>query len=822
MKTLLRVALFAAIALALFSSACSTSSTGPSDTQVAVDLQGPTDFVQPPIDTSIAQPDTSDALSGPDTLDPFQDLSAEAIQPVPDVIFDPTVDFPSEELHIAITAPSGSRWVAVSSEKVTLGGLVFGDVFNINYEHDKGDPGSAFGTPYWNTTDPILLKEGDNRITVTVKNATATATDAIVVTYNPGVRFQGNPRLDKQAVFVGTSQTICVNVQLDPFSKVEASTFRLLEVDKDGVEIKEVGKLIDNGSLSNCDEIQGDSVYSIKINPSTAAEKRYYYRAAVNYQFENTPKVARTAMFHLDVFEKIKADDLNKIKALQATAKDTYLSTLNAQGQQAAQTAALNILKADSLVDSVGVANNGFGIWVYYKSGIIGTVRLNPQGVRGSGIPTTAPLMSVGQFLSSGRQEVGTKRTIVLGAANKELGTNDEAADIHNKLKLSSCPTYSIDGPFYDSAVTVAKMRTLPQYGVIVFTGHGDALFKDLAQTVKDKFGWRHSGSQEVIWTGEKPGSSVSNELMIDLKQGRIAIDADGWAVLPSFIRDYSKGNNFPDSLVYLGACRSVYNGTMVAAFIGNGARTVFGYSQYVKNTWARLKGTALFTGLIDQKKMALQAFNGEGSDGGTPASKFLFFGNTSHSISGSEFTNGLFSKGNLNGWILDGDARVVFRLGKTGPISGKFMGIISTGLGFTTATGAMEQTFCIPDGASQISFWWKFYSEEFINDYCCSSFDDSLDVTLESLSSSLKKTLLKTSVNTICACGQGGPSSVAFKKSDVEFDVGDTWYVEWAKTTVDISDFAGKGPVKLRFFTTDLTDSAYDTAILIDKIEIR
>ena len=114
-------------------------------------------------------------------------------------------------------------------------------------------------------------------------------------------------------------------------------------------------------------------------------------------------------------------------------------------------------------------------------------------------------------------------------------------------------------------------------------------------------------------------------------------------------------------------------------------------------------------------------------------------------------------------------------------------------------------------------------YSEEFKNDFCCSSYDDSLSVTLTAPAGT-KKTLLKTSVNTLCECGGtfGEPQTTSLIKSDVQFDKGDTWYHEWIKTTVDVTEFAGKGPVTLEFFTTDISDSIYDTAILIDKIEFK
>lgn len=835
MKRFALLMLLAWLTALTFGSACSKSeSKSTSDANQTIDTSTfPFDANQGANDVFTPQDSqqTADTTSPADVplFDP--DALLEVGEP-----FNPKVDFPSKELHIAITSPSGSSWVAVSSKNITLGGLVFGDVFNINYQNSQGGQGSATGSPYWNS-DPIELVEGDNKITVTVKNANEVATDTITVTYNPNVRFQGNAVVTPDALFKGDSKTVCINIQLDPFSKVDDSTFRLIEVDKDGNTVKELAKLTDDGSLSNCDEIEGDSLYSIKITPDTSSEKRIYYRAAVDYDFEGQKKTAKTAVFSLDVFEKITAQQLTAMKTVQDAAKNKFIEVFNTQGQVAALQAALQTLKADSNVLEAGTASaNGYGLWVAYKFGIVGTIRLNPSGVRGGGIQ---PLMSPSSQLLytpaspygvveqglAGRLEVGSKRTIILGPAHTELGSNDEGSEIFSQLKASTCPTYIIDGPHYDAGVTVAKLRTLSQYGVIVFTGHGDALFYEMSQPEKEKFGWRHSGSQEVLWVGEKPTTSLTNELMIDLKRGRIAYDTEGFAILPRFFRDYARNAQYPDSLVYLGSCRSVFNGTLTAAFIGSGAQSVFGYDQYVKNSWAFTKGVQLFQKLIAQKKVAKDAHSDDHTnDGGSPASYFRFFGNNNLSISDANFTNGLFAAGNLNGWLKDGDARVVLRLGKTGPISGKFMAILSTGLGFTTDTGSMKQTFCLPATATQVSFFWKFYSEEFKNDFCCSSYDDSFSVTISGPTGN-KKTLLKTSVNTLCECSgglYGTPQTTELQKSDVQFDKGDTWFHEWIKTTVDISEYAGKGPVTLEFFTTDISDSIYDTAILVDKIEFK
>ena len=61
---------------------------------------------------------------------------------------------------------------------------------------------------------------------------------------------------------------------------------------------------------------------------------------------------------------------------------------------------------------------------------------------------------------------------------------------------------------------------------------------------------------------------------------------------------------------------------------------------------------------------------------------------------------------------------------GITKPVSGKFMGIISTGLGFTVSNGLVEQKFCIPTDVNTLQFYWNYCSEEF-KEFCGTQYQD-------------------------------------------------------------------------------------------------
>ena len=151
-------------------------------------------------------------------------------------------------------------------------------------------------------------------------------------------------------------------------------------------------------------------------------------------------------------------------------------------------------------------------------------------------------------------------------------------------------------------------------------------------------------------------------------------------------------------------------------------------------------------------------------------------------------------------------------------------MGLISTGLGFTQASGELSQEFCIPEGISQIRVSWRFLSEEF-REYCGFAYQDTFHATLtlnEGQSNEQIISIQKSTVDSLCYpedCSGCGDQFGGLEEACVAFDQGGVWATPWRETVADISAFAGAGPVVLRFFATDIGDSGFDTAILLDDI---
>lgn len=277
-----------------------------------------------------------------------------------------------------------------------------------------------------------------------------------------------------------------------------------------------------------------------------------------------------------------------------------------------------------------------------------------------------------------------------------------------------------------------------------------------------------------------------------------------------------------------------MYNGTLAAEYIAAGAKAVSGYSDYVTGTFANEFGTKFFERMIDDREYTGGAYFTAGQQDPDTGAWFRLFGAKNLDIMNADLINESFETGDLTGWSSEGDGRVISKLGISVPVHGKFMGIISTGLGFTVQTGEIQQDFCIPGDKSSLQFYWKFFSEEF-TEWCGSQFQDTFEATLSNDVGKL--TLVDVKVDDLCEYNAGscaacpdpglgtcecGGHYVGLLPSDISFDQGGVFNVQWQTQEKDIKALAGEGPVSLKFFSTDAGDSIYDTVILIDALTFK
>lgn len=744
--------------------------------------------------------------------------------------------YASKELMLRIVGPSGRGHAVVSGSIVEVAGVLFGNADEITWSTDSGGAGSAHGSPFFQT-DPITLVPGDNVLTVTAKNANSTVTDKLVVTYNPTFTFQDRLRAGPRVIKAGKATSINATIAIGKGTNVVGGSVKLFRVDDAGNTLTTFGVMQDSGDLAGQgDEIKGDGIYSRKININDSQAGTVKLRVSLQAQAGNQTITAYSDILTLDVVKEVTGAECSEVTQALSQAKGG-----------ADQAAIVATLKANPAVADAG-GNPGGGVWVRFKSGLLGAVGVRKDGNRGGESSSDEPVVAqsgTDTNLALSTIQVQSKRAALLDPFGAEFGA-DEVAALGTALTKIACPAYTVDSAA-GSKADLRWFRRLYDYGVVALASHGDALFGEMSAQDKASYDWRHMGNQEVVWTGHqvscsyfgtsgapqtncsetKPcgpeaecvlnqsggGGVCVDHLTADLRRGRLIIGADGtYGITPAFIKRHAE-EPYPKSLIYVGACRSLWNGSLAGELFAAGAAAVAGYTGPVSNEFATKWGATFLLNVIEQKKLSGVAHVAI-EDQANPGTGFSLVGAQNLDAFHSDILNPSWETGSIQGWIKKGDGRVVSRLGSTVPVAGKFMGIISTGLGYTAQTGEISQRFCVPAGKTKFSFWWKYYSEEF-KEYCNSQYQDAFTARLEGKVGN--STVVDVKVLDLC---DGGKQFKGLTPADVGFDQGGVFMTPWVEGTKDIAPFAGNGNTLLRFFTTDVGDSVFDTAVLIDKVE--
>ena len=742
----------------------------------------------------------------------------------------------------------------VSGGVIDIAGLLFGNADDIAWQHSNGSGGKAYGAPFFQT-GKVELTPGDNLITVTATKGDQTASDTILVTYNPVFQFADRLKVDPRVVKVGQSATLRAVVNLGKTTNFVAGSLKVFRTDDNGNQLKNFGPMVDDGALTTSgDEIKGDGLYSKQFELTATTTGTIKIRASLLFKVGAKQYAAFTDIVEVDAVENIPESECVDIQGALSAAKT---AALNAGGGAAGQQAAIDSLKASGIASIVDKAQNGSdGVWVQFTNGTLGVINLNAKGTRGGNEPRYDSVDQLpGANLALATVKVQSKRALLLDPYRDEFGDNEIGSSAQT-IKETACPAYELDSgdALGGDKGTMNYYRQLYEYGVIATATHGDTVFGQMSADLRKNYGFSSTGSQEIFWTGHKsncgyfksgPPASCSEKqgcgpesqcvinqtggkgvcvdhLTADLRRGRVVFGADGvYGLTPTFIRRHAE-RSYPRSLIYIGACRSLYNGSIASEFIAAGAATVVGYDGNISNNFAIKWGTTFIKNVIGQKQLSGVA-HVQIEDSENPGSRFRLVGAQNLDAFYSDLLNPSWEAGNVSGWIKSGDGRVVPKLGATVPVGGKFMGILSTGLGYTTQTGELRQRFCVQAGRKKLKLWWKFYSEEF-KEYCGSEYQDAFRVEL--VATSGKKTVVNVKVDDLCdkggSCSNCGSQFKGLTKADVSFDQGDVYMTPWVQSEVDVAPFAGNGNVNLRLFTTDVGDSIYDTAILVDKIDVQ
>ncbi|MCB0334927.1 MAG: CHAT domain-containing protein [Bdellovibrionales bacterium] len=693
----------------------------------------------------------------------------------------------------------------------------------------------------WQIQPPLTTGDNDFIFTMTAADWSEETQEMIIVRHSQEmyayplevsdeIMFTNATEDDKKLRFhvglLGTASNISVSLE---------------RVNEKGFYIGPQYSLADDGTLP--DEISKDGVYTADIEiPLTGGEGYLYYRANVSTEMGSF----KSQILRIWVTSPLTDSDVNTVVAVSNKAKSLYDEAV-AAGTSALQavtdTAAL--LSAEDGVAKAG-ANSSTGIWAITTRGLLAGYNPVIAGKKGGAVsPPQAPTKSGVHALAAAEDDnsIFSRRGLIISpyinhpnaSADRNFSTSDDLYGPWSVLPSSSeeCELAASKQIVNNGTATVTldNFKNVGEYGVIHISSHGDNLFYNLIRSWQDAWGpkdlFRGSISKVVLDSGvqmlqEDDSSWDFAAIEKDLLLKRIALGPDStFYLLPSFFDKYLE--DLPNSLVVLSSCRSMKNRSLADAFLAKGAGAVLGFSDYVSQSYAQSFITQVYSQMMsgaDAQSAFNTASNAVGANDGTASA--VMIGDSPSTLLfpfGARIFNGGFERG-FTPWVRDGDGRRLGRLGETGPVSGSYVGIISTGLGYSESSGAMYQEICVDENAQQLNFWWNFFSEEFL-EFCGSQFQDTFDVAIctgEIGSNSENCTsLLHYKIDDLCDLHEKG--QIPLTESDVHFDKGGAYYTGWQQSSLSLQAYQGQ-LVTIKFASGDVGDSIYDTAILLDDIE--
>lgn len=394
-----------------------------------------------------------------------------------------------------------------------------------------------------------------------------------------------------------------------------------------------------------------------------------------------------------------------------------------------------------------------------------------------------------------------SKDILLWAPFDSEWGSADETEAVKECAENASDYQLTV---LSDGRADISSLKSITEYGLVILASHGL--------------------EGEWIATGEEYSKGSHQK---ELSHGQLSVMVRGeWtskkSITSYLVNDAWFSENvekrFPNTIILNNSCASLATDDFWNMFKSLGAKAYYGYSGTVTNDYIVFQTESLLQKLIIDGQSVEEAFSI--SYDSQYEGAFLEVKGTGNLALSNELMNGTFEDA-LAGWHVEGDGRVIPRLGNIVPTEGNSMAIISTGLGYTRELGEISQNMYIPETAEELQFDWNFLSEEFL-EYIGTRYDDPFKVCFTLTDeNNREEILLDLDVNKIAedfdATKEDG-GNLTPVSPDIIFDRGDVWMTGWQKSLIDISEYAGQN-VKLTFSVRDAYDTQYTTAVLIDHV---
>lgn len=641
-----------------------------------------------------------------------------------------------------------------------------------------------------------------------------------------GLSFEDALEANPAGFFVGEATNLVLRGPVELQSGWTMTSMWIYSVTADGDSLANVGRALDNGDLDVYgDEVAGDGVYSgILSNLAYTEPQTLHLRMlGIAQNGEGVTRKVWSSTLAVLIAEPAEQAELDRIVADMGALEADFAALVDGGTDPAdARDQLLTWLAGRPGVSSAQLAPDGNTVWAVYERGLTagafltayddGPVLGAPSRGRGGAAEDAGYSSSPSPFRAArSLDEVQTNRALVLSPFHTWLEglSGDPCPDIAEMLGEAECPSFVVELR-QDGQADAAAFTRLDDFGGLCIVTHGT----------------RAADGQVCLATGQLADLPALEEWFWDLygdDPGLVILSVDGslrLAVTDAFIAGYN--DNFPNTLVTLGACQSLADGGLAATLLEVGAGYVCGFDGVVgveygtgaiRNFWMNLVGDGLDAGgahdSVDPQ-----------SDPGHEFTAFVESGNRQIYFS-EGLANGGFEQGSLAGWIPAGDARVLVELGETLP-RGETMAIISTGLmGGGIDFGSIEQQLCLSPATESLELEFDLYSEEFL-EFCGGNYQDHFEVLL--VDEGGEEILYAGAIDDFC--GGVTPSEVVFdvgpsgEPGDPYYDPVGVYHTGWTPLSLPISHHAGD-TVILRIRIQADGDASYHSALLLDEIAI-
>jgi len=660
----------------------------------------------------------------------------------------------------------------------------------------------------------------------------------------------GSLSLSIDEIIVNSQTTIQVKLSVPSDVEIQDSLVKLVKVDNSN-NTAELGVLADNGDLNFGDEIIGDNIYTgfIIVNESVAGSIQLMAIASATSSGNQIN--GESEKVELKVYSDLTSAEYGDVVNTQENAAnklDEFLSG-SVSNIESAVNQTIQWLQGQPQVASVE-SDGSTSLRIQYQSGIEGGMIISVEDDLGQ-IDTKGGIQ-LDQRKSTKRirlnkQTVGTNFNYypsssattfkysdlddeLIGNRNVMIYAPYEAAfaiDMRPTIEAiiaTSDYEFSVTN-YINQAANVSVLKTITDFGLIIFDTHGSGGKYLLTGEIADTNLAVYKDSYKALIKANK--LAIYKNVTIS-SAGGVKIKENIYAVSNKFFQDLS--SFLPNSVIFNGSCESSKSTLLSDELLLNGANAYYGFSKIVKTKFCAEMADSIVKRLTVDLKNTAEAFTPGQTDPKPPyfaEFKYDEWINPVHYP--DELINGDFEFGKIDGWTKEGDGRVISKLVTQSPTGGSYMGIISTGLGFTTSTGKIFQSFRVENTQSTLTIKWNFLSEEFL-EFINSSFQDFFKVVIKKKDGT-EVVLLDKSIDVIANefgaqkfTGAEGevpqPGNLIGVSPSIVFDRGDVYMTGWQTTTFDISPYRD-AIITLILLAGDVGDSIYDTAILLDDIFI-